>query len=194
MAALNKIVFDVETQKSFEEVGGYGKNHLLKVSVVGVYSYLEDKHYCFTEDQVYRVGEMFQEADLIIGFNIKNFDYEVLKPYLTYDPHTLPTLDIMVEIEKLIGHRVRLDNVAQTTLGVGKSGDGLEALRMFRQGRIEELKKYCSQDVKITKEVYDYVQKYGKLLYKDYFDTRELKILFPEPEMRRPVQRQISLF
>lgn len=194
MSGLNKFVFDLETQKAFDEVGGYGKNHLLKISVIGVYSYLEDKHYCFTEDQVYRVGEMFQEADQIIGFNIKHFDYEVLKPYLSYDPHTLPTLDIMEEIEKIIGHRIRLDNVASTTLGVGKNGDGLQAIRLYRQGRIDELKKYCSNDVKITKEVYDYAQKYSKLLYKDYFDTREIKILFPEPQIRKPIMRQTSLF
>lgn len=194
MSGLNKIVFDLETQKAFDEVGGYGKNHLLKISVIGVYSYRDDKHYCFTEDQVFRAGEMFAEADLVIGYNIKHFDYEVLKPYLSFDPHTLPTLDLMEEIEKLIGHRIRLDNVASTTLGVGKNGDGLEAIRMFRQGRIDELKKYCSNDVKITKEVYDYATKYGKLLYKDYFDTREIAIAFPEIVVRKPVARQTSLF
>jgi DEAD/DEAH box helicase domain-containing protein len=140
------------------------------------------------------VGEMFQEADQIIGFNIKHFDYEVLKPYVNFNPHDLPTLDLMHEIEQLIGHRIRLQNVASTTLGIGKSGDGLEAIHMYRQGRMEELKKYCLQDVKITKEIYDYAQKYNKLLYKDYFDTREVKIIFPEPAIRKPVVRQASLF
>lgn len=190
--AVNKLVFDLETQNAFSDVGN--KTHLLKISVIGVYSYIEDKHYCFTEDQIYRVGEMFQEADQIIGFNIKHFDYEVLRPYLSFDPHSLPTIDILEEIEKLIGHRIKLDNLASTTLGVGKNGDGLEAIRMFRQGRIEDLKKYCSNDVKITKEVYDYAQKFGKLLYKDYFDTREVKIAFREPEIRKPAIRQASLF
>lgn len=194
MAAENKIVFDLETQKSFDEVGGYGKSHLLKISVIGLYSYAQDKYFCFTEDQVYRAGEMFLEADQIIGFNIKHFDYEVLRPYLSYDPQTLPTVDIMEEIEKLIGHRIRLDNVAQSTLGVGKNGHGLEAIRLYKQGRIDELKKYCSNDVKITKEVFDYAQKYGKLLYKDYFDTKEIKISFKEPEIRKPALRQTSLF
>ncbi len=192
--AANKIVFDLETQKAFDEVGGAGKNHLLKISVLGLYSYSDDKYYCFTEDQIYRVGEMFLEADQIIGFNIKHFDYEVLKPYVSFDPHGLPTLDILKEVEKLIGHRIRLDNLASTTLGIGKNGDGLEAIRLFKQGRIDELKKYCLNDVKITKEIYDYAQKYGKLLYKDYFDTRELNIVFPEPEIRKPVVRQTSLF
>ncbi|HEX5430202.1 MAG TPA: ribonuclease H-like domain-containing protein [Patescibacteria group bacterium] len=194
MAALNKIVFDLETQKSFDDVGGFGKNHLLKISVIGVYSYIQDKHFCFTEDQVYRAGEMFQEADLVIGYNIKHFDYEVLRPYLSYNPQELPTLDLMEEVEKLIGHRLKLDNLASTTLGVGKNGDGLQALRLYKQNRIDELKKYCSNDVKITKEIYDYASKYGKLLYKDYFDTREIKIAFAEPSPRMPAARQTSLF
>jgi DEAD/DEAH box helicase domain-containing protein len=192
--SLNKIVFDLETQKSFDEVGGRGKHDLLKISVLGLYSYPEDKYHCFTEDQVYRAGEMFQEADQIIGFNIKHFDFEVLKPYVNYDVHQLPYLDIMQEVEKIIGHRVKLDNLAQTTLGIGKNGDGLEALRMYKQGRIDELKKYCSNDVKVTKELYDYVLRYNKLLYKDYFETREIKINFAEPVSRKPAARQASLF
>ncbi|MGE5297618.1 MAG: ribonuclease H-like domain-containing protein [Acidobacteriaceae bacterium] len=193
-AKLNKIVFDVETQKDFSEVGGRDKNHLLKVSVVCAYSYPEDKYYNFTEDQMYRLGEMFSEADQIIGFNIKHFDFEVVKPYFSFDPQELPYLDIMQEVEKLIGHRVKLDNLAQSTLGVGKNGDGLEAIRLFRQGRIDELKKYCQNDVKITKELYDYVKTYGKLLYKDYFETKEVKLTFPEPAARKPIVRQTSLF
>lgn len=192
--AANKIVFDLETQKDFNEAGGRDKHHLLKISVLGLYSYSQDKYYCFTEDEIYRAAEMFQEADQIIGFNIKHFDFEVLRPYVNYDVGSLPCLDLLEELEKLIGHRIKLDNVAQTTLGVGKNGDGLEAIRLFRQGRMDELKKYCLNDVKITKEVYDYAQAYGKLLYKDYFDTREVKISFPEPQVKKPVMRQTSLF
>lgn len=192
--AANKIVFDLETQKSFDEVGGRGRNDQLKISVLGLYSYPEDKYYCFCEDEIYKVGEMFQEADQIIGFNIKSFDFEVLRPYLNYDVHQLPYLDIMQEVEKIIGHRIKLDNLAQTTLGSGKNGDGLEAVRMYKQGRIDELKKYCSNDVKVTKEIYDYVLKYGKLMYKDYFDKREIQIAFAEPAIRKPAARQASLF
>ncbi len=190
----NKIVFDLETQKSFDEVGGRGRNDLLKISVLGLYSYRDDKYYCFEENEIYRAGEMFQEADQIIGFNIKGFDFEVLRPYVNFDVHQLPYLDILEEVVKIIGHRIKLENLAQSNLGAGKSGDGLEAIRMYKQGRMDELKKYCTQDVKVTKEIYDYVMKYGKLLYKDYFETREIKISFPEPAIKKPAARQISLF
>lgn len=191
---LNKIILDLETQKSFDEVGGRDKNHLLKVSVAGVYSYQKNQYLCFSEDQLYKLGEILAAADQIIGFNIVNFDYQVLQPYMNFELKDIPTLDILTEVEKLIGHRVKLDNLASMTLGFGKSGDGLEALKLYRQGRMDELKKYCLDDVKITKELYDYACKYGKLLFKDYFETREIKISFPEPEIRKPVTRQTSLF
>lgn len=191
---MNKIVLDLETQKSFEEVGGFGKNHLLKVSVVGVYSYPQNKFLTFAEDQLYRLGEMLSEADQIIGFNTINFDYQVLQPYLNFKLSDIPSLDILQEVEKIIGHRVKLDNLAQMTLGVGKSGDGLQALKYYKLGQMDELKKYCLDDVKITKELYEYVMKYNKLLYKDYFETKEIQIKFLEPRARKPVAKQTSLF
>jgi DEAD/DEAH box helicase domain-containing protein len=191
---LNKIVLDLETQKSFEDVGGYGKNHLLKVSVAGIYSYPQNKYLCFEENQLYRLGEMLSEADQIIGFNIKNFDFHVLQPYLNFKVHEIPTLDILEEVEKLIGHRVKLDNLAQMTLGAGKSGDGLQALKFWKLGQIEELKKYCLDDVRITKELYDYIQKYNKCLFKDYFESKEIQIRFDEPVLRKPLARQAALF
>ncbi len=190
----NKIVLDLETQKSFEDVGGFGKNHLLKVSVCGIYSYRDNKYSCFEENQLYKLGEMLQEADQVIGFNSKNFDFAVLQPYMTFDLAKIPHLDILQEVEKIIGHRIKLDNIAKMTLGVGKSGDGLQALKFWKLGQIDELKKYCLDDVKITKEVYDYVLKYGKLLYKDYLQDREIKIQFLEPSARKPASRQASLF
>ncbi|MEJ0020958.1 MAG: ribonuclease H-like domain-containing protein [Candidatus Doudnabacteria bacterium] len=194
MSGLNKIVLDLETQKSFAEVGGFGKNHLLKVSVVGVYSYPLNKFLTFAEDELYRLGEMLSEADQIIGFNIKNFDFQVLQPYLKHKLSDIPALDILEEVEKLIGHRVKLDNLAQMTLGAGKSGDGLQALKFYKLGQMEELKKYCLDDVRITKELYEYAQTYGKLLYKDYFETKEIQMRFDEPVLRKPIARQASLF
>lgn len=191
---LNKIVLDLETQKAFDEVGGRDKNHLLKVSLVGVYSYPLNKFLAFTEAQLPKLGELLHTADQIIGFNIINFDYQVLQPYLNFNLNDIPSLDILKEVEKIIGHRVKLDNLAQSTLGTAKSGDGLEALKLYKQGRMEELKKYCLDDVKITRDLYDYVMKYGKLLYKDYFETREIKITFPEATTRQPVAQQKSLF
>jgi DEAD/DEAH box helicase domain-containing protein len=166
---LKKIVLDLETQKSFQDVGGRGKNHLLKVSVL-------------------------QTADQIIGYNIKDFDFEVIQPYLNFNIMEVPYLDLLAEIEKVLHHRIKLDIVAQGTLGTGKSGNGLEAILYYQNGRMDLLKKYCLDDVKITKQVYDYVLKNEKLLYKDFFKTKEIALKIADAVPRVGVRHQPALF
>lgn len=190
----NKIVLDLETQKDFAEVGGRNKHHLLRVSVAGMYSYAGDKYYAFDEKNLHKLGESLLGADQVIGFNILQFDYQVLSPYLNFALAEIPTLDILAEIEKFLGHRISLEAVAKATLGTGKTGSGLDAIRLWKTGQYEDLKRYCLSDVKLTKDIYDYGQKYGKLLYQDFFETRELPVRFPDPEPRANVLKQASLF
>ena len=191
---LKKIVLDLETQKSFQEVGGRGKNHLLKISVCGIYNYSTDKYSIYEENELSKLAPILQTADQIIGFNIKDFDFEVLKPYLNFDIFALPYFDLLEEIAKVLGHRINLESVAQGTIGSGKSGSGLEALLYFKNGRMDLLKKYCLDDVKVTKQVYDYALKNQKILYKDFFKTKELPLKVLEPIPRVGVQHQAALF
>lgn len=191
---LKKIVLDLETQKSFEEVGGRGKNHLLKVSVCGIYDYSTNQYSIYEEHELPRLASVLQTADQIIGFNIKNFDFAVLQPYMNFNVDMLPYFDILEEIERVIGHRVKLESVAQGTIGSGKSGNGLEALLYYKNGRMDLLKKYCLDDVRVTKEVYDYALKNQKLLYRDYFNIRELPVVCHDPVSRAGVFRQEVLF
>ena len=191
---LKKIVLDLETQKSFEEVGGRGKNHLLKISVCGIYDYSTNQYTIYEESELPRLASVLQTADQIIGFNIKNFDFAVLQPYMNFNMDELPYYDILEEIERVIGHRVKLESVAQGTIGSGKSGNGLEALLYYKNGRMDLLKKYCLDDVRVTKQVYDYALKNQKLLYRDYFNIREMPIVCLEPAGRAGVLRQEVLF
>ena len=172
---MNKIVLDLETQKTFEEVGGR-QMHLLKISVVGVYHYAKDKYMTFEEKEISDLEEILKSVDLVIGFNIKRFDFLVLEPYLSIPARKLPALDIMEEITRVAGHRVSLDSVAQATLGMKKSGSGLEAVRLFREGKMEALKRYCLDDVKITKELYEYGQKHGELSFTSKYGSRQYSI------------------
>lgn len=137
----------------------------MKISVVGIYHYLQDEYRTFEEKEIPELEEMLKTVDLVIGFNIKRFDLIVLEPYLTISVHQLPTLDIMQEIAKVVGHRVSLQSVAIATLKKGKSGHGLDAIKFFRQGKMDELKKYCLDDVRLTKEIYEYGAKYGQLSF-----------------------------
>lgn len=191
---LKKIVLDLETQKSFEEVGGRGKNHLLKVSVCGIYDYSRDVFEIYEEHELPRLASLLQSADQIIGFNIKNFDYEVLQPYLNFSIHQIPAYDILEEIEKVIGHKIRLEAVAQATLGSGKSGNGLEALLYYKNGKMDQLKKYCLDDVRVTKQVYEHAFKNQKVLYRDYFSIKEIPLPCADPLSRVGVYTQEVLF
>jgi DEAD/DEAH box helicase domain-containing protein len=191
---LKKIVLDLETQKSFQDVGGRGKNHLLKVSVVVIYDYSTGKYSDYEEHEISKLAPILQTADQIIGYNIIDFDFQVLQPYLNFNISAVPALDLLTEIEKVLHHRIKLESVAQGTLGTGKSGSGLEALLYFKNGRMDLLKKYCTDDVKITKQVYDYALKNKKLLYKDFFKTKEIPLKIVDAVPRVGVKHQAALF
>jgi DEAD/DEAH box helicase domain-containing protein len=191
---LKKIVLDLETQKSFQDVGGRGKNHLLKVSVACIYDYSTGKYLSFEEHELPKLAPILQTADQIIGYNIKDFDFEVIQPYLNFNISEIPYLDLLKEIEKVLQHRIKLEVVAQGTLGSGKSASGLEAILYYQNGRMDLLKKYCLDDVKITKQIYDYALRNGKVLYKDFFKTKEIPLKIADAVPRIGVQHQTALF
>lgn len=151
------LVFDVETKKAFDEVGGYHPEKL-GVSIIGTYWRDEsgEEYIGYREGNFSPFWRKLETADLVVGFNIISFDYETLKPYYTGSFKQFPSLDIMVEMEKHLGHRVSLDAVAKETLGEQKNGHGLDAIRYYHDGDWESLEKYCLQDVKVTKDIYDY--------------------------------------
>lgn len=168
-----RIVLDLETKRSFDEVGGRNHVEKLGVSVVGIYNYDTDEYRCFLEHEFGELQNLLIDTDLIVGFNHVYFDMPVLQPYFSVDVKKLPCFDIMLDLQALIGHRVGLDSVASATLGIGKTATGLDAIRYYNEGRWEELKKYCLNDVKVTREVFEfgiknksvsYTSKYGNTI------------------------------
>ncbi len=162
----NEIVLDIETQNTFEEVGGYFTDKL-KVSLVGVYYYETDTWESYLEADLPALFQRLEKGGRIIGYNSIGFDMPVMNNYYTGDLLKLPQLDILRHIEKALGHRIKLDDVAKATLGTGKSGHGLQAVTWWKQGNIEAIREYCLQDVKVTKEVYEFGCKNGYLLFDD---------------------------
>lgn len=162
----DKIVLDLETKKTFDEVGGQHNRHLLGVSVVGIYSYNRDAYRAFKEAEFSELLEILKNTELLVGFNSKSFDLTVLQPYFKdYDLMSIPHLDILEEVVYALGHRLKLETIAFNTLGHGKSGDGLDAIHYFRSGDWDSLIKYCLDDVKVTKEVYEYGLSHGNIWY-----------------------------
>ncbi|MBI4128028.1 MAG: helicase [Parcubacteria group bacterium] len=163
-----KIVLDLETQKDFAEVGGRQNFKDLKVSYVGIYRYDLGSYEGYFEAELGRLGRVLSECQLLIGFNIRGFDLNVIAPYLTIDVKRIPVLDLMDSVVEQLGFRISLNDLAKVTLGKEKSGTGMDALKYFREGRLEELAKYCLRDVEITKELYEYGVREGQIKYPRY--------------------------
>ncbi len=161
----DRLVLDLETQRSFAEVGGAHNRERLGVSVVGVYHYRDDRFLTFREDALDALEPMLRAADEIIGFNLIGFDWPVLAAELGDWVRELPTLDLMVEVQRALGHRLSLDALAEATLGAHKSGSGLDALEHYKQGDWEALERYCLDDVRLTRDLYEYANRHGHLLY-----------------------------
>ncbi|MBI4059764.1 ribonuclease H-like domain-containing protein [Candidatus Giovannonibacteria bacterium] len=159
------IVFDLETKRDFAEVGGRENLEKLEVSVLCAYSYLADKFYAFEEKDLPSFEKMLGAAGRVVGFNIKGFDLPVLAPYLKLNLTALPVLDMMDDVVEGVGFRVSLDNLCQTTLGAAKSAHGLDAVKWYREGKMEEIKKYCTDDVRLTRDLYEFGRKNGHVLF-----------------------------
>jgi DEAD/DEAH box helicase domain-containing protein len=165
----NTVYFDLETQKSAEEVGGWHKVRDMRMSVGVTYSTSRGGYRIYGEKTVDELITELQRADLVIGFNILRFDYEVLHGYTILDLRQVPTLDLMVELEKTLKHRLSLDSIAKSTFGAEKTADGWQALRWFREGKLLEIAEYCCYDVKITKLVHEYGAAHRQLFYSNRF-------------------------
>jgi acyl carrier protein len=232
----NIVYFDLETQKSAAEVGGWDRKRDMKMSVGVTFSTGDGQYHIFPEDKVNdlvkqltradlvvgfniinfdyevlhgytplalgdtptldlmadleqklghrlsldalakatlnapKVADLVKQlmrADLVVGFNIINFDYEVLHGYTPLDLHATPTLDLMADLEQKLGHRLSLDALAKATLNAPKVADGMQALKWWKEGRIMDIAEYCCYDVKITKELHEHGKQFGEVSYLD---------------------------
>jgi DEAD/DEAH box helicase domain-containing protein len=152
----NIVYFDLETQKSADEVGGWNNISAMRMSVGVTYSATRGDYKIYGEKQVDDLLNELQRADLVVGFNHLRFDYEVLHAYTSMDLRQLPTLDMLVELQNTLQHRLSLDSIATATFGVEKTAEGLQAIQWFREGKLLEIAEYCCYDVKLTKLVYEY--------------------------------------
>ena len=175
VASRNIVYFDLETQRSFGDVGGGSHKNKMGVSVAVTFSTARGTYEIYAENEMEKLGEELIRADLVVGWNHLQFDYPVLQPYVF---HTLAeqtiNLDMMLELEGLLGFRLKLDSVAAASLGTGKSAEGLDALRWWQEHKktgdfapLRKIAEYCAFDVKVTKCVHEYALAHGLLKYDD---------------------------
>lgn len=156
------VVLDVETKYSFRDFSDPKK---LQISVAIIYDYATEKSFSFEEKEISKIFSFLEKASYIIGFNVKSFDLEVLQAYYPGNVLNFKTFDILEDIKDKIGRRIALNEIVMATLNKKKSGSGLEAINLYHEGKIEELKKYCTDDVMLTKELFDFGVKNGEIYY-----------------------------
>lgn len=172
---MRKVVFDIETRNIFADVGR-ADPVLLDISVVGIYDGERDVYESFVQEEFHKLWPILERTDILIGYNSDHFDIPLLSKYYPGKLSSIKSIDLLSEIKKMSGKRFRLDSVAEGTLGVNKSGHGFDAIKWWEAGEIDKIRKYCLDDVKITKDLYDYALKNNSLKYKDLGNIREIKL------------------
>lgn len=163
---MDTLILDIETKQTFAELGGKGREFLSKMemSVACVYSYAKNTYACFDETKLAELKALLSNRALLVGFSSNKFDLPILNRTLNLDLMSYPRFDISDEIEQQAGRLIGLSKLAAVNLKINKSGNAVSAPDLYRAGKMEELKKYCEQDVKVTKEIYDLIKKNGELL------------------------------
>ena len=183
---MDTLVFDIETKNFFTDPGvGRDNFEALEISVVGVYSYAKNEYFIFDEYEMPQLAELFRGAQTLIGFALNRFDVPVLNAHFQRLPAPKLNLwakeriDMLEIIERVLDQRISLSKLAQANLGVSKNRHGGEAIGLYARGEMKELKEYCLNDVKLTRELYDRFRTEGELLVPDKVTGTLVKVAFP---------------
>jgi DEAD/DEAH box helicase domain-containing protein len=169
---MRKIIFDIETQTEIQT----NDPRDLDISVLCYYDSETDNYHSLRHTELDKFWPIIEKADMLVGYNSDSFDIPLLGKYYHGDLTKIKSLDILKEIRNSLGRRIKMNTIAEATLGIGKSGHGLDAVAWWKSGEIDKIIKYCIDDVRITKEIYDYALKNGHLKYKDFGGIKEIKL------------------
>jgi len=170
---MNYVFFDLESQNLFQDVGGRDNIDKLLVACAVTWSTQKNDFSVYWEKDVPQLIEELKSATKVIGFNLRGFYYQVLQPYT---PETrfasLPTLDLLLDLQKLLGFSISLDSIASATLGTMKSADGVQSVEWYRNGELDKVAEYCKMDVDITRQVFEFGRDNGYIFYKSRLGSK----------------------
>lgn len=169
------VVFDIETSNTFQEAGTTDPAKL-DLALVGIYDSSTDTYDSFIQSELPRLWSVLEHTDMLVGFNSEHFDLPLLNKYYPGDLALIPHLDLLTEVHKTLGRRVRLQSLAEGTLKAKKGGSGLESITWWKNGEVEKVRKYCLKDVEITKRLFDYALQNKSLKYSDFGRAREIAL------------------
>ena len=169
------VTFDIETSNAFNSLS---RNDLTKldISIVGIHDSETDEYSSYSQEEFPQLWPILERADMLVGYNSDTFDIPILNRYYPGDLTKIKSLDLLVEVQQVLGRRLRLQSLAEATLNKGKGGDGLKAIEWWANGEYEKVRTYCIEDVRITRELFDYALEHGSLKYKDLREKREIRI------------------
>ena len=170
---MRRITFDIETEGDFLANGNFSN---LELTVVGVYDSQTGRYSSFLRNELQGLWPLIESADLLVGYNSDHFDIPILNKYYAGDLSHIKSLDLLKEVKQVLGRRLKLDNLAEATLGKRKSGNGIEAQEWWKKGLVEKVRAYCLDDVKITEELYQHALRNKTLKYRDFDGVREIKL------------------
>lgn len=170
---MRRITLDIETKGKFLGNGDFSN---LEITVVCAHDSSTGELSSYLVDELPKLWQLLERADVIVGYNSDHFDIPILNRYYTGDLSRIKSLDLMKEVKNVLGRRLKLDNLAEATLGRGKSGHGLKAQEWWDAGEVEKVRQYCMDDVALTNELYEYAKKNGHLKYKDWDGVRDIKL------------------
>ena len=197
------LYFDLETKYSADEVGGWGNIEDMGMSVGVIWDNSDNQFHVYIEHQIQEMVDHFYRATQIVGFNHIGFDYRVVAGVHHSDTHQrsqlytklagLNNFDMLFELKKLLGHRLKLESIARPTLGTGKSADGLQALKWYKEGKLDKIIEYCKVDVEVTRDLHRFALEHGKLLYDSKLGIKTVNVEWKLGKEKKAPQ-QMSLF
>ncbi len=172
---MREITFDIETANAFPTLSR-GDLSRMELAVIAIHDSETGEYSSYSKEELTKLWPIIETADVLIGYNSDSFDIPLLNNYYPGDLTKIRSLDLLVEVQKALGRRLRLQSLAEGTLKVGKSGDGLQSVRWWQEGLYDKVREYCIQDVRLTRRLYDYALEHGSLKYKDLKDNKTIKI------------------
>jgi DEAD/DEAH box helicase domain-containing protein len=172
---MRAITFDIETANTLPSFsrGDLGQ---LELALVGIHDSLTGDYSSYVKEELPKLWPILEQADALIGYNSDAFDIPLLNRYYPGDLSKIRSIDLMIEVQKVLGRRLKLQSLAEGTLGKGKKGDGLQSVAWWQQGLVDKVREYCIEDVRLTRDLYDYARKNGSLKYKDLRENREIRL------------------
>lgn len=169
------IVFDIETTDTLPYINEKNVTEL-DIAIVGVYDSNTDEYTSYTVEELQSFWPLIEATDALVGFNSDTFDIPLLNKYYPGDLTSIKSIDLLKDVHRSLGRRIRLNNLAEATLGEGKSADGLKAIEWWQQGKIDKVREYCLQDVKVTKDIFEYAREHKIIKWKDLNEIKDIKI------------------